>query len=80
MRKLKSVRCAAAVTLLIVLTVSIAVFCIAAGGGTSGKTSRSDGKLTLDVSHISEGYLRAQAKASKKRMKLLSISLSLQIL
>ena len=70
MRKLKSVRCAAAVTLLIILTVSIAVFCIAAGGGTSGKTSRSDGKLTLDVSHISEGYLRAQAKASKKRMKL----------
>lgn len=70
MRRLKSVRCIAAVALLAVLSVSVAAFCIASGGGSATRKSRSDGKLTLDVSHISEGYIRAQAPASKKRLKL----------
>ena len=36
----------------------------------SGKTVKKDGKLTIDCSHMDQGYIMVKGKKSSKRLKV----------
>ena len=36
----------------------------------SGKTVKKDGKMTIDCSHMDQGYIMVKGKKSNKRLKL----------
>ncbi|MBR5960419.1 MAG: transglutaminase domain-containing protein [Clostridia bacterium] len=57
----------------LVLVVCAALIVVACGlnlPAATGKTVKTDGKMTIDCSNMSEGYIMVKAKKSTKRMKL----------
>ena len=49
------------------LAISVVVLC-ASGGGSDKRKTRSDGSLTINVEHVSEGYIQARGMATSKRL------------
>ena len=57
----------------LVLVVCAALIAVALGLNlpeATGKTVKKDGKMTVDCSNMSEGYLMVKAKKTSKRLKL----------
>ena len=57
----------------LVLAVCAAIIVAASGihlPEANGKTVKKDGKMTVDCSNMSEGYIMVKGKQSSKRMKL----------
>ena len=68
MGKMRFVACAA-----LILVICAAVIVAAVGLNlpeATGKTVKKDGKMTIDCSNMSEGYIMVKGKKSSKRMKL----------
>ena len=64
-------RLAICVTLILVICAAIVVVAIGLKlPEASGKTIKKDGKMTIDCSNMSEGYLMVKAKKTSKRLKL----------
>lgn len=62
-------RAVATVLAFALLAISVVVLC-ASGGGSDKRKTRSDGSLTINVEHLSEGYIQARGTATSKRLKL----------
>lgn len=62
-------RAVATVLAFALLAISVVVLC-ASGGGSDKRKTRSDGSLTINVEHVSEGYIQARGTATSKRLKL----------
>ena len=64
-------RLAICVTLILVICAAIVVVAIGLKlPEATGKTMKKDGKMTIDCSNMSEGYIMVKAKKTKKRLKL----------
>ena len=62
-------RAVATVLVFALLAISVVVLC-ASGGSSDRRKTRSDGSLTINVEHVSEGYIQARGTATSKRLKL----------
>ena len=58
----------AAMLVFALLAISVAALC--AGGSGSGKKTKSDGSLTINIEHASEGYIEACGEETSKRLRL----------
>ena len=64
-------RLAICVTLILVICAAIVVVAIGLKlPEASGKTIKKDGKMTIDCSNMSEGYIMVKAKKSSKKLKV----------
>ena len=64
-------RLAICVTLILVICAAIVVAAIGLNlPEATGKTIKKDGKMTIDCSNMSEGYIMVKGKKSSKRLKL----------
>ena len=61
-------RAAAAALAFALLAISVVALC--AGGGSGEKKTKSDGSLTINTEHVSEGYIEACGEKTSKRLKL----------
>ena len=67
-RRISAGRAVAAILAFALLAISVAALC--AGGGGSGKKTKSDGSLKINIEHASEGYIQACGEETGKRLKL----------
>ena len=66
-------RARTAVCVVLVLVICASLLTLAAGINlpkASGKNVKKDGKMVVDCSNISEGYIMVKAKKTSKRLKL----------